>query len=122
MDTRKIQPKSTAADWVNMIIAGWMVVSPAVLGFSRHAAMWNNVAVGIALLLLNLAMLRRLETGIIPALIIFIAAWIFLSPFVLGFSKTAFLWNNVIMAFVVITGTAIGQQAHEIRFGTKSTP
>ncbi|SPE60349.1 conserved membrane hypothetical protein [Verrucomicrobia bacterium] len=97
---------STGAGWVNILLGTRVVVSPFLLGFSRDtAAMWNNIAVGAAVVLLALVSGRVNET--VPALIVPLGMWLFASPFVLGFSSTAFLSNNLIMAFGVIAGGLI---------------
>jgi hypothetical protein len=112
--TTNKQP-ATAADWVNIGLGMWMAISPAVLGFSRDgAAMWNNVAVGVAIVLLNLALLGRWGNGAIPGLIVLLGIWLFMSPFVLGFLRAAFLWNNLTMTFVVIGGAAISEELRSI--------
>lgn len=112
----------TVASWVNILLGVWVGISPFVLGFSRNTpAMWNNIAVGVAIVLL--ASVSGWRNGALPALIVLLGAWLFASPFVLGFSRTAFLWNNVIMAFVVIAGAAISEELRSINFrGTSSRP
>lgn len=42
-------------EWTNVALAAWLIVSPWVLGFSTlQIAMWNHVAVGVAVLVLAL--------------------------------------------------------------------
>ena len=42
-------------EWVNVALAAWLIFSPWVLGFSTlQIAMWNHVAVGVAVLVLAL--------------------------------------------------------------------
>ena len=94
---------SAGAGWGNILLGLWVVVSPFVLGFSRNAAaMWSNIAVGAAVVFLAVASERG--NGLVPALIVPLGAWLFWSPFFLGFSGAAFLANNIIMAFAVISG------------------
>jgi hypothetical protein len=62
--------------------------------------MWNNIAVGVACLLVTV--LSETGSGAIQALIVPLGIWLFMSPFVLGFSRAAFVWNNVTMSFIVI--------------------
>lgn len=99
---------STACDLANSIFAVWVAVSPFVLGFSRNfAATCSNIAVGIALLLVTIG--ARWKDQAFEELVVPLGIWIFLSPFVLGFSAAAFLANNVIMAFIVITAGAMSE-------------
>jgi hypothetical protein len=86
---------------VQMLLGLWLIFSPFILGFSaNHAAMWNNIAVGLACLFLATG--NKWEDGGVQALIVPLGIWLFMSPFVLGLSKAAFALNNIIMAFVVI--------------------
>lgn len=99
---------SAGAGWVNILLGLWVGVSPFVLGFSRNtAAMWSNIAVGVAVVFLAVA--SEWGNGLVPALIVPLGAWLFWSPFFLGFSDAAFLGNNIIMAFVVISGAVCSE-------------
>lgn len=106
---------STTADWANIILGMWIAMSPSVLGFSRDgAAMWSNVAAGVALVLLNLASLNGWGNGVIACLVVLLSIWLFVSPFVLDFHRAAFLLNNLCAAFVVIGGAAISEELRSI--------
>jgi len=97
---------SATAGLVNMLFGIWVAFSPLLLGFGRNtAALWNNIAVGIALTLV--AIVGEWVDGGFQALVVPLGVWLFASPFVLGFSSAAFLVNNVTMAFVVIAAGAI---------------
>jgi hypothetical protein len=95
----------TAAKIVNILLGVWLAVSPFVLRFSRNSALWNNIVLGIALVLV--AFVSEWGDGALQGLVVPLGIWIFASPFVLGFSKAAFLANNVSMAFAVIAAGAI---------------
>ena len=99
---------SAASELANIIFASWVAVSPIVLGFSQNfAATWSNVAVGIALLLVTIA--AKWKDQAFEGLVVPLGIWLFVSPFLLGFSSAAFLANNIIMAFVVITAGAMSE-------------
>ena len=94
--------------WINVLIGVWLIISPLVLGFVRDAAgISNNIAVGIALVILTFA---GAKNGLLKGLIIFIGAWLFDSAFVLKVSQPVYMWNNLILAFLVIA-TDIGSEA-----------
>ncbi len=102
---------TTSPEWANVVLGTWVIISPFVLGFTRNRpAMWNNIAVGLAIVLV--ALLSGWGNGVIPGLFVPLGVWLFASPFVLGFSGTAFLWNNAIMAFAVIAAAAISEGLH----------
>lgn len=88
-----------AAELVNVLLGILVAVAPFILGFTRSAAKWNNIGIGIALVIVALLSRRRTE---LLGLDVLVAGWLFWSPFILGFSTTAFLAVNVTMAFVVI--------------------
>ena len=96
-ETRKLSPFRA----VQLVLGLWVIFSPFILGFSANrAAMWNNIAVGLACLFLATG--SGWENGGVQALIVPLGAWLFMSPFVLGFSRAAFVLNNVIAAFHII--------------------
>ena len=94
--------------WWDAIFGVWLIASPFVLGFSRNTAlMWNNIAVGALVAMLVLA--SRSEP--VKGLLVLLGAWLFASAFVLGFARTPPLWNNLILAFLVITGALFSEAA-----------
>ena len=109
--TERNEGMSVPPDWINVVLGIWLVMSPFALGFSRDtAALWNNVCVGAAVT--ALALVSERGTGALRGLIMILAAWVFISPFLLGFSRTAFLWNNIVAAFLIISGAAISEGLH----------
>ncbi len=91
------------AELVNILLGISVALAPFVLGFTRSAAKWNNIAIGAALVLVALLSRWRSE---VSSLAVLIAGWLFWSPFILGFSTAAFLAANATMAFVVIAAAA----------------
>ena|ERR1051326_4018317 len=92
---------------VSILLGIWVFVSPFVLGVpAGSAAMWSNVAIGAAVVLLALA--GGWQQGAVQGLTVPLGAWLFASPFILNFSGTGFLWNNVICAFALVAETAYG--------------
>ena len=97
---------STGAEVVNILLGVWVALSPFMLGFSQNpAAMWNNLSVGVALVLV--ALVGGWGNEAFQGLDVLLGAWLFESPFILGFSTAAFLVNNLCMAFAVIAAGAI---------------
>ncbi len=91
------------AELVNVLLGILVALAPFVLGFTRSTAKWNNIAIGIALVVVALLSRWRVE---VLGLAVLLAGWLFWSPFILGFSTAAFLAANVTMAFVVIAAAA----------------
>ena len=90
-------------DPVNAVAGAWLIVSPWVLGFSgTTAAMWTMVATGILLGAVALGATfvpRQWEEWTEVAL----AAWLAISPWVVGFRgvETAMV-NAVLVAAVIL--------------------
>src|ERR1051326_1292978 len=101
------QHSHTPADWVNLLLGVWLVISPFVLSFNQDSALWNNIFVGAAVIVF--AWLSAKRRGAVPGVLMTLAALLFLSPFVLGFWRDSFLANNVGLAFLVITSTAASE-------------
>ena len=107
-DTFKNAPAELRwATIVTILLGTWVFFSPFVLGVPvRSAAMWSNVAIGAVVVIL--ALLGGWRQGAVQGLTVPVSAWLFASAFVLNFSGTGFLWNNVICAFALVAETAYG--------------
>lgn len=89
------------ANWINVIPGIWVVISPFVLGFSNlRAAMWNNVATGLAVVLLALS--RSESYSAAPSVVnVLLGVWLIISGFVLVFSIPVGFWINVILGIII---------------------
>jgi hypothetical protein len=95
-------------DWLNLLLAVWLFVSPWVLGFARtegggaSVAAWNACIVAVVIAVLSIAALARAEpweewVNIVAGI------WLFISPWVLKYSGTQHaLWNALIVGALVI--------------------
>ncbi len=88
-------PRRAGTGGLNVALGIWVLISPFVLGFVRdQPAKWNNIAVGIAVVLFALG------GGSWWNLIL--GLWLIASPFALGFANApTMLWNNVILGALV---------------------
>jgi len=50
---------SVAASILNLLLGGWLIASPFVLGFSRQVIFWNNRILGIVILISALVALGQ---------------------------------------------------------------
>lgn len=104
------QRAAVRSNWINVILGIWVVISPFVLGFSNlRAAMWNNVATGLAVLLLTLSRSER-HSAAPSVLNVLLGAWLIISGFVMVFSIPVGFWNNVVLGIIIplvaLTATA----------------
>jgi hypothetical protein len=109
---------STGLSVLNAIAAIWVILSPFFLSFTTPAMVWNNVIVGIIILILAGIRasnpLRNVEASWVNALL---GIWLIISPFVLMTLPRNPLpvWNNVILGIIVLA-LSIGSA-----FSTKNT-
>ena len=106
----KAQRAQGSSSWVNVLLGVWVLISPFILAFTRvEQAMWNNVAVGGAVILV--AFTRAAGKRPASMLNVLLGIWLLISPFALRFvSAPVALWNNVILG-VVITIVAVRARA-----------
>jgi hypothetical protein len=91
---------SLGANWLNVVLGIWVIISPFVLGFANlRAVMWNDVAVGIAVALLALS--RSPYNRGVEILNVILGAWLIISAFVFGATLVAAFWNSVILGIVI---------------------
>lgn len=97
-------------DWVNLVLGVWLFISPWVLGFANTAAAAgtthpraaaNAWILGVIVVVLSVAALVRTQPWE-EWLNMLAGIWLFISPWVLGYSGTATaLWNALIVGAVV---------------------
>jgi hypothetical protein len=90
-------------DWINLVLAAFLFVSPWLFDFAGlAAAAWNAWVCGVIIAVLALAAIVRFaawEEWINLAL----GAWLVIAPWVLGFSAAAAAtWSHVILGLVII--------------------
>lgn len=86
----------------NLALGIWLVLSPWVLAYAGEAtAAWNAHIVGAIIAVAAFAALiafQRWEEWVNAGL----AAWLIVSPFILGFSALTYaLWNQIIVGLLV---------------------
>jgi hypothetical protein len=94
-------------DWVNLLLAIWLFISPWVLHFypgassSMPQAAWNAWILGIVIGVFSIAALVKARPW--EEWVNLIAgAWVFISPWVLGYASTPqALWNALVIGALV---------------------
>ena len=98
-----MEPKQRWQDWVNLILAVWLFITPFIFGMISltGTAALNGYIFGtivVALSIWALAQPRVWEewTNLV------IGIWLIISPFVLGFTtETAAMWNHLVVGIIV---------------------
>ena len=87
-------------DWLILIGGIWLFISPWLFGFSRTNYSWDPFLMGVLLMIFSIWAIgnRRLWE---EWLTLIIGAWIFISPWVLGFAGTPDQWNFYIVGGAV---------------------
>jgi hypothetical protein len=105
-------------DWLNLVIAVWLFISPWVLNFAAvvpgsglpgavaaMAAAWNAWILGVLVFLISLAAVRQHRST--PEWVnVLLGTWLFVAPWILGFTAaTAVAWDHwVVGAVIAISG------------------
>lgn len=87
-------------DWVNLILGIWLFISPWITGYSQTFFSWNAFLFGVLLMIFSvwsLASPRIWEEWFT----LIIGAWVFISPWVLGFATMNVSWSFYIVGAVV---------------------
>lgn len=107
-------------DWLNVVAGIWLFVSPWVLNFTGAAvgsavgtdiamtAAWNAWVLGAVVFLISLAATRRPQSR--PEWVnMLLGVWIFISPWVLGFSRVSpAVWDHWITGAFIVAVAFIG--------------
>ena len=94
-------------DWINLVLAILLLISPWVLAFPTGAASYNAVIAG--------RIIGLVAVGAIVAFAqweewvnLIVGVWVFIAPFVLGFSAApSALWTHVVIGLVVAVLAAL---------------
>ena len=90
-------------DWVNLVLAVWLFVSPWVLTYlDVPSAAWNAWVIGALVALVSIVALVQFAQW--EEWINFVLGlWLLVSPWVMGFAQSnpAALWNHVVVGLVV---------------------
>ena len=89
-------------DWVNLILAVWLFISPWVLNFAgQQRPSWDAWIVGIIVGVLSIAALTQVQDWE-EWINLLLGAWLFISPWVLGFRDNHMISSNAWIVGVLI--------------------
>jgi CHASE2 domain-containing sensor protein len=89
-------------DWVNLILAGWLFISPWVLGFAaQQNPSWDAWIIAVVVGVLSIAALIQMQVWE-EWINLILGAWLFISPWVLAFaSNPTISWNAWIVGGLI---------------------
>ncbi len=94
-----------ATSGINTALGLYLIASPWIWGYSIYgAAMWNSVAVGIAIALFGATRVRDPHhASTLSWVNLILGAWTIASPWVFGYTPNGpAMWNSIILGAVVI--------------------
>jgi hypothetical protein len=92
------------ASGLNVLLGIWVIVAPFVLTFTgTSAALWNDIIVGAAVLILGLVRLNNMRTTMWASWInLVLGIWLVIGPYVLTYSDiTNARWNDIAVGIAV---------------------
>lgn len=108
-ESSNINQTAKVASGVNVLLGLWLIAAPWVLAYSHPRAVWNDVVVGIILIVL--AAFKALK----PVRLVWLSwanlalgIWLFIAPFVLQYGQNVVsgvnrgLWNDLVVGIFVI--------------------
>lgn len=95
-------------DWGNLILGLWLFVSPWILGTTDDSSnSWNAWLVGLGVAVVALWALAAPTSQVAEGINVVLAAWLFVAPWLLGFTDLAEpAWNAWIVG-VLVAGLAL---------------
>jgi hypothetical protein len=89
-------------DWVNLVLAIWLFISPWVLNFAgQQRPSWDAWIIGAVVAILSIAALTQMQIWE-EWVNLLLGAWLFISPWVLGFSSNSTIsWNAWIVGVLI---------------------
>ena len=89
-------------DWVNLVLAIWLFISPWVLNFAgQQRPSWDAWIIGAVVAILSIAALTQMQIWE-EWVNLLLGAWLFISPWVLRFSSNSTIsWNAWIVGVLI---------------------
>lgn len=101
--------------WIIIPLGIWVLISPFVLGYDgEKAGMLSTAIVGALLVLVGI--MAEWVNGDLVSLSVPLAAWLFISAFVLELWGLPLLWSNVILTFLTMMCAGISEGIRLPRF------
>lgn len=86
---------------VNLLLGAWFIVSPFWLNYTSGAARWNQIIVGIIIVVFAVGRMLAPTQRWMSIVSGIAALWAIVAPFILSYNRAAAYWNEVIVGIVV---------------------
>ena len=102
--TKRSDDDGPPTSTLNVLAGIWLIVSPWVLGFAGLGVpFWDTLLVGVAVAGLALIRLRTPGATGLSWINVFVAIWLIISPFVLGFTIASAAMSNAIFLGILVS-------------------
>jgi SPW repeat len=112
------------ASAINLILGLWLIIAAFSVAVSE-AAYWNDLLVGIAVLILAGTRLSRPTEGTKPASWVnaAIGVWLIVAPFILRYQAAEEMWNDIIVGalLLIFAGWSASLPRERDKVHTRST-
>ncbi|HEX6995355.1 MAG TPA: SPW repeat protein [Gammaproteobacteria bacterium] len=91
------------ASAINVLLGIWLIIAAFTLAVSEEAY-WNDLIVGIVVLILAATRLSRPTEGTKPASWVnaAIGVWLIAAPFILSYERDQEMWNDIIVGVLLL--------------------
>ena|SRR5690606_21343329 len=91
------------ASAINLLLGIWLIIAAFTVTVSQEAY-WNDLIVGIVILILAATRLSRPTEGTKPASWVnaAIGVWLIAAPFILSYASDQEMWNDIIVGALVL--------------------
>src|SRR5690606_38736358 len=91
------------ASAINLVLGIWLIIAAFTIAVSEEAY-WNDLIVGIIVLILAATRLSRPTEGTKPASWVnaAIGVWLIAAPFILSYETDQEMWNDIIVGVLVL--------------------
>jgi hypothetical protein len=97
-----VAPRGRWQDWVNLILGVWLFFSPWIYHRAAGNFGWNDWVLGVIVFIVALWAIGQPTAAGAEWVNTIAGAWLFISPWALGFSRfSAGAWNDWIVGIVV---------------------
>lgn len=86
---------------INFLLGIWLIISPWILNYSTTDATWNQVGLGIAVLILSAIRYIFPRAAWASWLNGLIGLWLIIAPFILGYDRSVAYWNEIILGIII---------------------
>lgn len=124
-DTTPTNRRTDMAGWLSglaVLLGAWIAISPFAIS-SSSTGMWNNVLVGLVILLIagyNYARVSGGRSSIVGgmAIVALLGVWTVAAPFVFEIGSDTLLWSNGIAVLIaLLVAGFVANDARQVRAG-----